>query len=136
MRRAAVVSIALLGLVLFSSVGGGPKAPAFSDDPVVFTPALLDHIWYWTCEEGNPHQKFIHFLPDGTARYDYEQGAHPESLTYHNATWEIRDRVLYIVYNNGYATDTFPLGDAVGDALVGIPAKTRHCPAVYMSPVQ
>ena len=49
MRRAAVACIAL-GLVAGLVGGCGPKAPAFSEDPVVFTPALLDHVWYWIFE--------------------------------------------------------------------------------------
>ena len=136
MRRGAalVVLVAALGVGL----GCGPRVvqEEYPTEPEGLSIELLGKIWYWTCEDGNPHQKFLQFRQDGTAHYDYVQGSDPASFTYDNATWEIRDGKLLISYNHGYAIDVFPLEDRDGELLIGIPARTRRCPAVYMRPVE
>ena len=135
MKRRVLFSVLILAALalIAAACAAPPRHPA---RPVhqEFEAHLLRGVWFWQCHGGNPYKAFVQFLPNGTVRYDYNQGRHPDQFAYHNATWRIEGGRLIVDFNRGYAVDVYPLNMRRGDVLVGHPARTRPCREVLLRP--
>ncbi|MFH1091288.1 MAG: hypothetical protein V1742_06935, partial [Pseudomonadota bacterium] len=127
MKRYPILPLALF-ILLFLAACAAPVRPAPQQRPQSgLERSLTQGVWFWQCQGGNPYKAFMQFLPNGTVRYDYNQGEDPSRFQYHNAIWRVEGNRLIVDYNKGYALDVYYLDQSKGTVLVGQPAKTRPC---------